>query len=309
MSRRDALAGAAALLTGCRDDAPPGAAPREATVSLWLGGDVHLGADTPRFSPALTQRLRAAGGIVNLEGPVGVAPFAEVDAGTVRLASDGAAVAALAEHGVTAVTLANNHAGDRGAEGERLTRLQLKKAGILATPEAAWIAGSRKIVVSAHDLPSRHRPPRGLGGALARAAAGADWLVASFHVTGPPSYIPQPALRRAVDEAIRAGARVVVAHGTHALGPVERRPGASGDAVIAWGLGNLLFSCACTESLEGAIVRVELTHDHVAANVIPIDAGLMGSPARPAGDPRLALDLLEAIGSSPLQRMGDAARF
>lgn len=309
LSRRAVLAGAAAVLAGCREDMPPAAPPPAAEIALWLGGDVHLGEDPPRFSPQLTERLRGAAGIVNLEGPVGEAPFVQTDAAEVRLASHGATVQALSRHGVKVVTLANNHLADRGAVGEEATRAHLKKAGMIATPQASWNEGPRKIVVSAHDLPSRDNPPAMLGEHLARAADGADWLIASFHVTGPPSYIPQPALREAVAAAIRIGARVIVAHGTHALGPVERRRGASGDVVIAWGLGNLLFSCACTTSLEGAILRVGLADDHLDATVIPIDAGLMGAPARTAGDAKLALDLLEAIGSSPLTKTTGAASF
>jgi poly-gamma-glutamate capsule biosynthesis protein CapA/YwtB (metallophosphatase superfamily) len=132
-----------------------------------------------------------------------------------------------------------------------------------------------------------------------------DVLVATFHVTGPPSYLPRPELRAAVDTAITAGALVVAAHGTHALGPVERR----GKAVIAWGLGNLLFACDCTDEVDGAVLRVSIDGDAARARILPIDAGLRGAPARPGHNPELILDLLDALGSSPLRREGPAAGF
>jgi len=78
--------------------------------------------------------------------------------------------------------------------------------------------------------------------------------------------------------------------------------------VIAWGLGNLLFDCECTRERDGLVLRVELEGRRVArVEVIPVDAGLLGEAARPAHNPALVLDLLEAIGSQGLMREGDRA--
>jgi hypothetical protein len=163
--------------------------------------------------------------------------------------------------------------------------------------------GERRVVVTAHDLTDG--VPAALADELHAARAQGDALVSTFHVTGPPSYLPRPELRFAVDVALDAGAVVIAAHGTHALGPVERR----GRAVIAWGLGNLLFACDCTDDIDGAILRVSIDGDAVRADIIPIDAGLQGAAARPAHDPQLIFDLFDALGSSPLLREKSFARF
>jgi hypothetical protein len=159
------------------------------------------------------------------------------------------------------------------------------------------------VVITAHDLTTG--VPAGLPDELRGARAAGDVLVSTFHVTGPPSYLPRPELRDAVGAALAAGARVIAAHGTHAVGPVERR----GDAVIAWGLGNLLFACDCTGEVDGAILRVSIEGDAVRAHIVPIDAGLRGGAARPGHDPALVVDLLDALGSSPLRREASGAWF
>ncbi len=247
-------------------------------------------------------------GIVNLEGPAGEAPFSEVKGERVRLASDPKAVAALAALGVEVVGLANNHRADRGDDGEQRTRAILEAAG-MHSPLAAPLE-LHGWHIAAVELPSRARAPSDLTERLvAGSAPSQDPLAVSFHVTGPPSYIPQPALREAVALAVAAGARVIVAHGTHVLGPVERRRGPRGEVVIAWGLGNLLFSCSCTTSREGAILRARVEGERVVVSVLALDAGLMGEPARLAADPGLAFDVLEAIGSPKLERRGEAALF
>jgi poly-gamma-glutamate capsule biosynthesis protein CapA/YwtB (metallophosphatase superfamily) len=204
------------------------------------------------------------------------------------------------------VGIANNHALDLGEAGAVATVSALRGAGLKVSggAEAAVLHhAGRRTAVTAHDLSSR--VPPSMAGDLARARAAADDLVATLHVTGPPSYLPRAELRTAVGLSLAAGARVVAAHGTHALGPVERR----GQAVVAWGLGNLLFSCDCTEERDAAILRVALAPDRVHAAVFPIDAGLFGQSARLARDADLSFDLLRAIGSSPLTRFGSGASF
>ena len=90
------------------------------------------------------------------------------------------------------------------------------------------------------------------------------------------------------------------------LGPVERR----GDAVIAWGLGNLLFTCDCTGDKDGAILRVTIPEEGaIEAVIIPVDAGIGGQAARPASDPALIIELFESLGSTPLAPLGHSAAF
>lgn len=282
---------------GCRRAPPPAA-------ELWIGGDVHIGKGPGNGLAPLAAVLEGALGIVNLEGPIGDSPGPGEG---VRLANAPAGVAGLRAAGVRVMGIANNHSGDRGPSGLEETAAALRGAGALPAGGSAGAAvvsvNGRRVAVTAHDLTDG--VPPNLSDDLSAARARGDVLIATFHVTGPASYLPRPELRAAVDAALSAGARVIAAHGTHALGPVERR----GDAVIAWGLGNLLFDCDCTDEIDGAVLRVSIDGDVVRARIIPIDAGLRGAPARPGHNPALIFDLLEAITSSPLTRSAGSASF
>ncbi len=293
----------AALTAGCSE--PAAGAPASSTappdpppIELWLGGDVHLSDDTSARLAAIAPVTDGAAGIINLEGPVAPA----VPSGTgVRLHNAPPTLVSLQSAGVRAAGIANNHSLDAGPDGPKRTARELLEAGLApagldAGPAVLEISG-RRVVVTAHDL-GRGAPPANLGDELGAARARGDVLVATFHVTGPASYLPRAELRRAADIAIASGAKVVAAHGTHAVGPVERRPG----AVIAWGLGNLTFSCDCTSEIDGAILRVSISDARVDARIVPIDAGLRGAAAKPAHDPMLMFELFEAIGSTPITR-------
>ena len=280
--------------------AAPDHGPRE--TRLWIGGDVHFATHLPRLELPLEDAI----GIVNLEG----AAAADEDAGastSARLANARAGLAALSAAGVRVVGIANNHARDLGPDTPERTARDVRGAGLLPAGDVAGAARLESpagtIAVTAHDL--EHGVPAQLADDLARARVGAALLVATFHVTGVPSYLPRPELRAAARVAIEAGARVVAAHGTHAIGPVERR----GDAVIAWGLGNLLFACPCTREEDGAVLEVAFAGGALEAAIVPVRAGLDGAPAGPSGDRDLAYGVLDAIGSPPLRREGPRAFF
>jgi poly-gamma-glutamate capsule biosynthesis protein CapA/YwtB (metallophosphatase superfamily) len=100
---------------------------------------------------------------------------------------------------------------------------------------------------------------------------------------------------------VRITALAARAHGTHAIGPVERR----GQTVIAWGLGNLAFACDCTREAEGLILRVALTPQRTSARVIPITAGLGGRSARPSHEHALMLELVRKLGSTAVSARGE----
>jgi poly-gamma-glutamate capsule biosynthesis protein CapA/YwtB (metallophosphatase superfamily) len=192
--------------------------------------------------------------------------------------------------------IANNHAGDAGPGGVAVTARALRDGGVtpagLASGAAVVLVDGLRVAITAHDLGAA--VPAGLADELRRARRGADVLVATFHVTAPPSYLPTPVLEQAVERALEAGAAVVAAHGTHMIGAVERR----GRAVVVWGLGNLAFACECTHETEGLLVEVDLGPDGAgAATVIPIQAGLAGAPAAPAPDANGIFDLLRALGT------------
>jgi poly-gamma-glutamate capsule biosynthesis protein CapA/YwtB (metallophosphatase superfamily) len=289
------------LTSACAHTSP--AAARRAT--LFIGGDVHLGTGGRGALAGIAAIVRGVPGVVNLEGPIGDGASG---GDPPRLTQAPGALAELAAAGIRVAGIANNHAGDAGPGGAAATARALAAVGVSAAGAPAGPAivvfGGLRVVVTAHDLAGG--VPADLGRELDQARRRGDVLVATFHVTGPPSYLPAPELVRAVDVALAAGAAVVAAHGTHALARVERR----GRAVIGWGLGNLAFSCDCTDEENGALLEVALTPDGVAAaTVIPVDAGLAGAPARAAADPGFTFDLLGALGSSPLVRRGDRASF
>lgn len=258
---------------------------------------MHLG----RAEVLLTDLPLRGAGIVNLEGPVAPAP---APGPGLRLVNPLHAPAVLAAAGVRVAGVANNHAADAGPAD---LRAPLLAAGLLPTAGADFALldlDGLRVAVTAHDLTDG--PPAAYAADLARARAAADHLVVTLHVTGPASYLPRPELRAAVEQAVAAGATVVAAHGTHAIGPVERR----GRAVIAWGLGNLVFDCDCTREDEALVLEVGLDRDGVPhAAVVPIRAGLDGASASPAPDPAGVLDLLEALGGAPLTRRGPRASF
>jgi capsule synthesis protein PGA_cap len=274
-------------------------------ADLWLGGDVNLGDGGRGQLKDIAGIVQGAAGIVNLEGPV--AEKKELRAGGLRLWNSPKALGELDVLGVRVAGIANNHsadsAGGLGLSARRSRSHDILSAGGPAGPALLEMNGLR-IAVTAHDL-TRGVPP-GLKNDLVSAHGQADFLIATFHVTGPPSYLPRPELRQAVEIAYEAGAVVIAAHGTHALGPVERR----GDTVIAWGLGNLAFACDCTREADAMVLRVRLQRGKaVDAVVIPVRAGLNKKPAQPSADPKGVFDLLEGIGSSKLQRQGNSARF
>ncbi len=220
-----------------------------------------------------------------------------------------------------AVGVANNHAGDGGSSAALSTTVAVRAAGLIPIGGPGGPAilerGGVRIVVTAYDLvagrgsgPHPELAPgldaTALGAELTSARARGDVLVATFHVTAPPSYLPPVEEVTAVALARAAGAAVIVVHGSHALARVER----TATNVTAWGLGNLLFACACTDEDDGLILRVTVDrHGLVDADIIPIVAGLRGAPARPADEPGLIYDLLAVLRSTPLAAAGPRARL
>ena len=305
--------------SGPPTDDPPGTLTDDPTddppLTLWLAGDVHFGQQTDDLLAPIAAATAGAIGIVNLEGPVGMG-----ESTGARLVNTADALPVLVAHGVAVASVRNNHMNDLGDQGVRHTRAALTRAGIqpadadhpgepaLAVIERAGLS----LAVLAHDLsPVREQEALGdmrplMQQALAAARARADLVAVSLHITGPPSYLPPKELIEAVDLAIAGGATVVAAHGSHAPARVERR----GTAIIAWGLGNLLFNCTCTREIDGLVVRVELdARGTRRAQVIPVDAGLLGQPARPAEAAGLTLDLLRSLGSELTERAAAHAFF
>lgn len=294
-----------ALLAGCgRPPAPPPVAPVQ-NVTFWFGGDVHLGKGGKNVLSKLKPLVGDAVGVVNLEGAVAEKA---ADPAKLSLLNAPATLAELSNLNIRVVGIANNHAGDAGPDGRAGTAHAVEAAGLLAAGGPAGAAmlkiSETRFVFTAHDLTDG--VPANLETELTATRARGEVLICQFHVTGPASYLPRPELKTAVEIAVRAGAALVVAHGTHVVGPVER----CGSTVIAWGLGNVAFACDCTKESEAILLLVHFEGGRLKrAEVVPISAGLDSRPAGPSPDPNGILNLLEAIGSKRLVRNGERAEL
>ncbi len=277
--------------------------PELAPDALWFGGDVHFGVSARSGLGDIAPSLAGAVGIVNLEGLISrSAGGSGRSGGDLWLRNPSDAPAKLRSLGVAVASIHNNHREDFGVQELADTMILLKDAGIESANRPSRLSvGPSPYTLIAADLLTPNTAEL-LSSALDTSTG--SLRIVSLHVTGPASYLPRPELIAAVDAAVAHGADIVVAHGTHVIGPVERR----GNTVIAWGLGNLFFDCECTTEDEAVILRVSLGPGH-PAQVIPIRAGLGGRDANLHEDPAGVFDLLQALNSSPLTRGARAAEF
>ncbi|MEV8504195.1 CapA family protein [Actinoplanes sp. NPDC051475] len=270
--RLAAIASAAVLLTaaGCApDDAPEAAAGSAPEVTLTFAGDVHfegrvdklLGDPATAFGPAAKELADGDLTFVNLETPVTGRGKAEPKRYVFR-ARDGA-VPALKAAGVDAVSLANNHSLDYGRQGLADTMATVRRGGLGAigagrdTTEAykPWrrtVRGVRVAVLAfsqVDDLAQEWaaQPDRaGLAMAFDReralaavraARADSDLVVVLPHWGTEGDRCPDRRQRDFADALIGAGADVIVGAHAHVL----QGAGRSGDAYVAYGLGNFLW--------------------------------------------------------------------
>ena len=170
-----------------------------------------------------------------------------------------ALAAGLGGAGFGAVSLANNHALDFGAEGLAGTRAALGAAGVAHFGAGAGEAeASRALVLEAGGLrvallgfsavassvfagearPGVARAEAGaVAAAVAEAAADADFVVAYFHFGREYDARPTARQRDLARAAADAGAALVAGAHAHVLQPIERR----GGSLILYGLGNFVF--------------------------------------------------------------------
>jgi poly-gamma-glutamate synthesis protein (capsule biosynthesis protein) len=263
---------------------------------VWIAaaGDLQLG------SRSAAAQVRAVGALlgpgvrlVNLEGPI--TSHGAESAAPPRFRAPPQAAAWLRGQ-IDIAGLANNHALDQGPAGRAETVVLLAAQGIRAAHEqqdAELSVRGRRIVVIARDLSA------GIGAAeeadLVQAVARArrrGVVLVSLHWGRAGSLLPAPAQQRLARRLIDSGAAAVLGHGPHTLQGIERR----GRGVIAYSLGNLAFSCDCTDVHDAYVLRLRLERDGgvAEARALPISAGLLGEPPRRCRDPGL-LDLIETL--------------
>ncbi len=250
--------------------------PPTAPVTLVFGGDVHFEswlrdrvlADPPGALDGMARLFADADlAVVNLETAVTERGAPAPKRHTFR--APAAALTALAAAGVDVVSIANNHGMDFGTDGLRDTvrniaaaRLGLIGGGMTEAaayaPHRTEINGRRIVVLGATQVldpfaiddwnPGPDRPGlasakharaglRRLLASVRRAAETSDTVVVMLHWGRERRVCPLPRQRRLAAQLAAAGADVIVGGHAHRLGP----GGYLGDAVVHYGLGNLVF--------------------------------------------------------------------
>ncbi len=240
-------------------------------ITLALVGDLMLGSTFPDASglppddarsllaeaaPVLSAADLAIG---NLEGPMLEGGWSEKCARSrpghcyaFRMPPRYAAL--LRQAGIGAVSVANNHAGDFGAEGRASTRRALDAAGIAHSGEPGDVARltvrGRSLALLAFATSDATMDLRDVAGARALVeglAREADLVVVSFHggaegaahqhvPQGPESFYGESRgdLRAFARAMVEAGAALVFGHGPHVARGMELHRG----RLIAYSLGN-----------------------------------------------------------------------
>jgi poly-gamma-glutamate capsule biosynthesis protein CapA/YwtB (metallophosphatase superfamily) len=256
-----------AVLWAAAGDGPASPRPTTPAIRLLLVGDVMLGR---AVAPVVVQDPSSvfadvAGAVaavdlalVTLESPLTGRELTRPVAHDLRASPVAATV--LAGAGFDVVTVATNHAMDSGPAGLADTVEALHGAGLLVVGAGADLTaalepvvvevGEVTVAVLAVDAtPSGPAAPppdgpvaavwdaRGLEGAVVAARALAEVVVVSIHGGAEYLDLPDRDLRQRADALVGWGADVVWGHGAHLRHPVV----ADVDAVVATGLGNLLF--------------------------------------------------------------------
>lgn len=216
-------------------------------ATVMFGGDTFTGRGMTRrletILPRARANLRGYPAILNLEGVFASGPPPSPAPGRPDLGMEaGPALAALASLGTRAVSLANNHALDRGPEARALTRDALEAAGIAAlltgeTRDLGEFALSaltdcdnshemRRRLLGVRDLDELPPPPREEDPWIVFLHGGEEWAEG-----------PAPRDRDVVRRLAARGVDLVVGAHTH-------RPGAfflEGGVPAVFSLGNFLF--------------------------------------------------------------------
>lgn len=251
-----------------------GTGDRAFTVAI--GGDVSLargigrsaaGEGWKRVLAPLKKTLSPADArIVNLESAFGAC----LPGGTVqrpRLCGEAPALAALAKSGITAVTLANNHALDAGEAGLAKTVAALRREKVTVLGVTAVRTGKPTgealgpITVVTANLSRPAWPPAGkvripkpeeVGAAVSAARAQDATRPVLVILHGGREMDPEPSSfeHAYADVVVAAGAAAVVFHGSHTFRPLEIESGVP----VHFGLGNLLFDQRDPKAARGRVL-------------------------------------------------------
>lgn len=177
--------------------------------------------------------------MVNLEGVLGYA--GRKSSKRYNFHGDGAFVNILTENSVDAVTLANNHTMDYGAEGYFETRVLLKEAGIpfVETNEEILHVLESGLMIGIYG--TVYNEMEGVEEVLEEIRElkeqGADLVIYAPHWGVENTFRPQQDQVDLAHAAIDAGADIVYGTHPHVLQPIEEYNG----GVIFYSLGNFSF--------------------------------------------------------------------
>ncbi len=238
-----------------RPEVPVGA------VTLCFGGDVMLGRRVARDFPA-----EGSGPLVPLSAALGSADWTMVNlecplsepSAAVPFAAHPSSADWLKVAGIDTVSLANNHAGDAGAEGLESTRHALQTRGLTFADDftgalKVTVKGLRLWILAWHDDGETPPPPSAMD-ALEAAAREGYWPIIFAHWGTEHTHSPDSRQRSIAREFVTRGARLIVGAGPHTVQRMED----AGPAVVAWSLGNLVFDGPGPDAdwRRGALLRI-----------------------------------------------------
>lgn len=295
-----------------------------APVTLAAAGDVALLGPAPSDLLARVRGPLAGADVAlaNLEGTLGYGGEAKCGAAgshCYAFQSPPASAALLRRAGLDDLNVANNHALDYGAAGQRQTLAALAAHGLRWSGRPAQITVLRRHGVriallgfapypwaqSLTDIPAARR-------LVARAARRADLVVAMLHAGAEGTayeHVPYGTQyylgenrgdeRRIAHALVDAGADLVVASGPHVLRGLQLYHG----RLIDYSLGNFA-TCGNALATDGdtgqsVVLRVTLAADgrFVAGRLVPL--GIVGGRPQPvAGGGRLLLAHVNALSRS-----------
>lgn len=193
---------------------------------------------------------------------------------------------ALAQAGITMVTLANNHLLDCGREGVEETLSTLAHIGVLSvgagenttaahapviSRASGWVIGflayywNRRTAATAHLPGSALDSPDSFAADIQKLRTRVDRIIVTFHWGEPYQRDPAPEDRAKAHFAIDCGADIVVGHHAHVIQPFEVYRGRP----IFYGVGNFAFGSGNSRA-EGLLVGVRFVQTRTIVHLYPL---------------------------------------